>query len=55
MGFQVIQEGGNQRRVEIGYVQVARRLAYALGGEADQQAQGQLVGGDGVGASDLSR
>ena len=46
--FEVVEERGDQRRVEIGDVQGARRLAGAFGGEAEQQPEGVAVGGDRV-------
>jgi len=46
--LEVLEERGDQRRVELGDVQLAGRLAGALRGEAQQQAERQAVGGDRV-------
>ena len=48
--FEVVQERGDQRRVEVGDIQGAGRLAGFPGGEGQQEPEGDLVGGDGVGA-----
>ena len=48
LAFEVVQEGGDQRRVEMGDVELAGRLGGALGGEGEQQPEGVAVGGDGV-------
>jgi hypothetical protein len=48
--FEVVQERGDQRCVDLADVQSTGRLAGSLGGEADQEAQAGLVSGDGVGA-----
>ncbi len=50
VSFEVVQERGDQRRVEVGDVQGAGRLAGLPGGEGQQEPEGELVGGDGVGA-----
>src|SRR5205809_95436 len=44
----MVQERGDQRRVELGDVQLAGRLAGPLGGEAEQQPERLAVGGDRV-------
>ena len=45
VAFEVIQERGDQRRVELGDVQGGGRLAEAFGGEGQQEPEGpcQLV------------
>jgi hypothetical protein len=48
MFLEVVQERGDQRRVELGDVQLAGRLARPLGGELQQQPEGEAVGGDRV-------
>ena len=48
VAFEVIEERGDQRRVELGDVQGGGRLAEAFGGEGQQQPEGELVGADGV-------
>ena len=48
--LEVVQERGDQRRVEIGDVERGRRLAGRGGGEADQQPERVAVAGDGVAA-----
>jgi hypothetical protein len=47
--FEVVQERGDQRRVEVGDVERRRRLAGLGGGESDQQSDRGSVAGDGVG------
>jgi hypothetical protein len=47
--FQVVQERGDQRRVEVGDVEGAGRLAGLPGGEGQREPWGK-PGGDGVGA-----
>ena len=47
--LEVVQEPGDERRVEIGDVERGRRLAGRGGGEADQQSERVAVAGDGVG------
>jgi hypothetical protein len=46
--LEVVQERGDQRRVEIGDVHRGRRLARRGGGEADQQSERVAVAGDRV-------
>ena len=48
VAFEVIEERGDQRRVELGDVQGGGGLAEASGGEGQQQPEGELVGADGV-------
>ena len=48
VAFEVVQERGDQRRVELGDVEGAGCLAGAFGGEGQQQPEGDLVGGDRV-------
>ena len=48
--FEVVQERGDQRGVEVGDVELAGVLAGALGGEGQQQPPGVPVAGDGVAA-----
>ncbi len=47
-GLQVLQEGADQRGVEIGDLEAGGRLAGLLRGEGEQQLEGVAVGGDGV-------
>jgi hypothetical protein len=44
----VVEERGNQRRVELGDIQLAGRLACPLGCEAEQQTERLAVAGDRV-------
>jgi hypothetical protein len=46
--FEVIEEGGDERRVEIVDVEATGRGAGLLGGEGEQQPEGEPVGVDGV-------
>jgi hypothetical protein len=48
--FEVIEEGADQRSVEIDQLELARPFASALCGEAEQETERVPVGGDGVGA-----
>lgn len=48
--FEMVQERGDQWRVDLGDVQRARLLAGAVGGEAEQQPERVPVPGDRVGA-----
>jgi hypothetical protein len=48
--FEVVEERGDERRVEFGDVERAGGLGGAFGGEADEEPEAGLVGGDGVGA-----
>jgi len=48
--FEVVQERGDQRRVEVGDVRDAGRLAGLAGGKGQQEREAELVGGEGVGA-----
>ena len=48
VSFQVVEEGGDQWRVQVGDVQRGGRLAGPGGGEADQQPERVPVTGDGV-------
>src|SRR6266576_2002678 len=48
--FEVVQERGDQRGVEVGDVELAGVLPGALGGEGQQQPPGVPVAGDGVAA-----
>ena len=47
--FEVVQERGDQRGVQVGDVELAGVLAGAVGGEGQQQPPGVAVAGDGVG------
>jgi len=47
--LEVVQERGDQRRVEVCDVQRTRRLVGLRGGEADQQPERVAVAGDRVG------
>jgi hypothetical protein len=46
--FEVVQERADQRRVQVGEVELARLPAGAPGGEGQQQPPGVTVGGDGL-------
>jgi hypothetical protein len=46
--LKVLQERSDQRRVELGDVQLAGRLAGPLGSEAEQQPERLAIGGDRV-------
>ena len=46
--LEVVQERADQRRVEVGEVELARLPAGAPGGEGEQQPPGVAVGGDGL-------
>jgi hypothetical protein len=46
--FEVLEERGDQRRVEVGDVELAGWGAASLGGEAQEQPEGVAVGGDRV-------
>ena len=48
--LQVVQKGADQRRVEVGQVELARCLAGLAAGEVEQEAERVPVGADGVGA-----
>ena len=48
IGFEMVQEGGDQWGVEIGDVKGAGRRPGPLGSEAKKQSERDLVGGDGV-------
>jgi hypothetical protein len=48
IGLEVVQEGGDERRVEIGDIEGAGRPPGPLGSEAEKQSERHLVGGDGV-------
>ena len=48
VAFEVIQERGDQRRVELGDVQGGGRVAEAFRGEGQQEPEGEFVGADGV-------
>ena len=48
VAFQVVQDRGHHRGVEIGEVQSGQRLGGAAVGEQQQHADGVTVGGDGV-------
>ena len=48
--LEVIEEGADERSVEIDQVELAGCLAGALRGEAEQESERVPVGGDGVGA-----
>jgi hypothetical protein len=48
-GFQVVQERGDQRGVEVREVETARGGSRCAGGELQQQPPGVAVGGDRVG------
>ena len=47
-GFEVVEERADQRGVKVGEVEPRGRRAQLLLGEAQQQAEGVAVGGDGV-------
>jgi hypothetical protein len=50
VAFEVVQEAADQRRVQVGDVELARLLPGAPGGERQEQAPGVAVGGDGLAA-----
>ena len=45
--FEMVEEGADERGVEVGQIQLRGRFA-ELGGEAEQQPEGVAVGSDGV-------
>jgi hypothetical protein len=47
-GFEVVEERPDERGVDIGDIEPRGRCAELLLGEAQQQAEGVAVGGDGV-------
>src|SRR5262249_17361603 len=55
MTFQVIEKCFEKRGIEIFETQGGRRATKPLGGEAEQQAEGVAIPGDGVGTGPLLR